>query len=224
MPQAEPIRNMFNNIAGSYDLLNDLLSLGIHRLWKRKLIGEIIKSRPHKVLDCATGTGDIAISIKDSSPQTEVVGTDFSKNMLEVAKQKTNTITWEVQDVTNLPYTDNQFDVSSISYGIRNVEDMDKGLQELARVSKEKFCILEFGQPQNPLFKAIYFGVMKYFIPLIGMLFNKKEAYQYLIDSSLTFPSADKMVDRIKSATGLKNVSYQPLMGGITYLYTARKS
>ena len=224
MPQAEPIRNMFNSIAGSYDLLNDMLSLGIHRLWKKKLIRELSQNNPQSMLDCATGTGDIAISFLDANPQAKVTGIDFSANMLELAKQKTQSIDWQVQDVTKLPFEDNQFDVCSISYGIRNVEDRAQGLQEMARVTKNKLCILEFGQPENPILKAIYFGVMKYFIPLIGKLFNKQGAYQYLIDSSMTFPSGKAMVDEIKTNTEFDIVTYQPIMGGITYLYTAQKS
>ena len=224
MPQAEPIRNMFNNIAGSYDLLNDMLSLGIHRVWKKRLIRELSKNNPESMLDCATGTGDIAITFLKSNPKAKVTGIDFSANMLELAKEKTSSIEWQVQDVTKLPFENNQFDVCSISYGIRNVEDRAKGLQEMARVTKNKLCILEFGQPENPILKAIYFGVMKYFIPLIGMLFNKQSAYQYLIDSSMTFPSGKKMVEEIKSNTDFEIVTYQPIMGGITYLYTAQKS
>lgn len=223
MPQAEPIRNMFNNIAGHYDLLNDVLSLGIHRIWKNKLIRELSQNNPKSMLDCATGTGDIAISFLNANPNAKVTGIDFSPNMLSFAKEKTQKIDWQVQDVTKLPFEDNQFDVCSISYGIRNVEDMEKGISEMSRVSSKKLCILEFGQPENKILRGIYFGIMKYFIPLVGKIFNKQEAYQYLIDSSIKFPSGKKMVEIIKKSSDFTEVTYKPVMGGITYLYTATK-
>lgn len=223
MPQAEPIRAMFNNIARSYDILNDLLSLGIHRLWKRQLINKMLEVKPATVLDCATGTGDIAIAIKQKNPSLKITGIDFSENMLNRARLKTTDIAWETQDVTKLPYDDATFDVSSISYGIRNVENMQLALKEMARVSRKRFCILEFGQPDNTILKGLYFGVMKYFIPFMGKLFNKEDAYSYLIDSSLKFPSGEKMVTIIKDATSFDHVSCTPIMGGITYLYTASR-
>ena len=110
MPQAEPIRNMFNNIAGSYDLLNDLLSLGIHRLWKKRLINELSQTNPQSMLDCATGTGDIALSFLKVNPHAKVTGIDFSANMLELAKEKSPKIQWRVEDVTKLPFQENEFD------------------------------------------------------------------------------------------------------------------
>ena len=114
MPEAKAIKNMFNNISGSYDILNDILSLGIHRLWKKSLVTEMLKSCPHKILDCATGTGDIAIAMKNKSPQSEVTGMDFSENMLNEAIKKTDHITWKVQDVMNMDYSNNEFCASSI--------------------------------------------------------------------------------------------------------------
>ncbi len=221
MPKAVAIKSMFNNISHSYDLLNDILSLGIHRLWKKALVSEMTKGKPAKILDCATGTGDIAIMMKLASPSSEIMGTDFSENMLEVAKKKTNAITWEVQDAMNLPYSDKSYDASSISYGIRNVEDYNVALREMARVTKSKICILEFGQPQNPVFKFIYFAIMNYFIPAMGKLFNKQSAYKYLIDSSMKFPCAEDFCEAIRKNTGFTNVTYKPFFGGITYLYTA---
>lgn len=221
MPNSVAIKNMFNNISGSYDLLNDLLSFGIHRLWKKKLVSHMVSHRPDTILDCATGTGDIAIMMKKVSPSSQVTGVDFSAGMLEYAKQKTDTISWSVQDVMQMPYKDKSFSATSISYGIRNVEDYHIALKEMARVTRDKICILEFGQPENKLFKLIYFTIMTYFIPLMGKLFKKQSAYKYLIDSSMKFPSASKFADEIKKATNFSNVKYIPLFGGVTYLYIA---
>lgn len=223
MPEARIIKSMFNNISGSYDILNDLLSLGVHRFWKKKLVVQMLKGSPKKILDCATGTGDIAINMKNTNPEIQITGIDFSPGMLKIAQSKTTAIIWEVQDLMALNFSDKQFDASSISYGIRNVEDYKIALSEMARVSTEKICILEFGQPQNFIFRAIYFGIMKYFMPVLGRLFNKQEAYQYLIDSSMNFPCADDFCGVIKEATGFDDVTYIPFFGGVTYLYTAKK-
>ena len=156
MPEARAIKSMFNNISGSYDILNDLLSLGIHRLWKKSLVAHMTKNNPDAILDCATGTGDIAIMMKNKNHEAKITGVDFSENMLAQAQKKTNEITWQVQDVMNMTFEDKQFNASSISYGIRNVEDHKKALTEMARVTKDRICVLEFGQPQNPIFKFIY--------------------------------------------------------------------
>ncbi|MBD64572.1 MAG: hypothetical protein CME62_05170 [Halobacteriovoraceae bacterium] len=221
MPKAVQIKSMFNNISGSYDLLNDMLSLGIHRLWKKKLVRHMTKGHPQRVLDCATGTGDIALSIKKQLPSAEVYGVDFSANMLKVAEDKSKAIHWSVQDVMQMPFEDKDFDHTCISYGIRNVEDYRLALKEMARVTKSKICILEFGQPQNFFLRGIYFGIMNYFIPFIGKLFNKEEAYKYLIDSSKSFPCAYEFTQIIKESTGFDKAYYIPLFGGVTYLYIA---
>lgn len=223
MPKEAQIKTMFNNISSSYDLLNDLLSLGIHRIWKKRLVNHMVSDSPSSVLDCATGTGDIAIMIKDSSPNTRVEGVDFSENMLSEAKKKTNAITWDVADVMKMKYADNEFEASCISYGIRNVEDYTVALAEMARVTSKKLCVLEFGQPQFPPFRWIYFGIMNYFMPLMGKLFKKEEAYKYLVDSSKKFPCAEDFCVEIKKATGFSEVEYHSYFGGVTYLYIARQ-
>ena len=223
MPEAKAIKSMFNNISGSYDLLNDILSLGIHRLWKKELVREMTGNAPESILDCATGTGDIALMMKKKSPLTKVIGTDFSENMLAEAIKKTNAIEWQVQDAMNLPYPDLSFTNTSISYGIRNVEDYSKALSEMARVTRSKLCVLEFGQPESKIFKALYFGLFNVLMPLVGKLFKKESAYKYLIDSSQTFPSGEKFVNIIKEATGFESVTYRPFFGGVTYLYVASR-
>lgn len=221
MPEARSIKSMFNNISGSYDILNDLLSLGIHRLWKKALVKEMTAQSPQTILDCATGTGDIAISMKNALPSANVHGVDFSEGMLNVAIAKTDQISWKVQDVMNMEFSDKQFNVTSISYGIRNVESYQKALTEMARVTSDKICVLEFGQPQNIIFKTLYFAIMKYFMPFMGFIFNSKKAYKYLVDSSMKFPCAEDFCTEIKKATGFKNVKYIPFFGGVTYLYIA---
>jgi demethylmenaquinone methyltransferase/2-methoxy-6-polyprenyl-1,4-benzoquinol methylase len=221
MPSEVQIKSMFNNISGSYDLLNDLMSLGIHRIWKKNLVASITQDNPKAVLDCATGTGDIAISVKNALPNARVAGGDFSENMLQEAIKKTDKIDWSVSDVMKLDFADNEFEVSSISYGIRNVEDHKLALKEMARVSSKKVCVLEFGQPQFTPFKMVYFAIMNYFMPFMGKLFKKEEAYKYLVDSSKSFPCADEFASQMKEATGFNHVECKSFFGGVTYLYIA---
>lgn len=227
LPKSSFIKNMFNHIALTYDLLNNVLSLGTHHLWKKKLVHEAIKERPLKILDCATGTGDIAMSMKTLSPKSSVVGIDFSAEMLKSARKKQVAkkldIDFQEQDILSLSYEDNAFDVCTISYGIRNVENTTLALQEMARVTSKKLLILEFGRPKNVFFKGLYFGLMNVIIPGIGRLFQQKKAYQYLIDSSKAFPCAEDFVKLIKNHTQFKDVRYRPIFGGITYLYTAQQ-
>lgn len=222
MPQAATIKTMFNRVSKSYDILNDILSLGIHRLWKKSLINEALKDSPQSLLDCATGTGDIAIWAKEQNPQVAITGIDFSPGMLEIAKSKTSDIDWQVADIMNLQMSDNQFECTTISYGIRNVENLDKGLQELSRVTRKKLCILEFGAPTNKIFAAIYFGFMDVFMPLLGLCFGKKSDYKYLVDSSKKFPSGAQFVQIMQQNTSFTDITYRPYFGGITYLYTAQ--
>jgi demethylmenaquinone methyltransferase/2-methoxy-6-polyprenyl-1,4-benzoquinol methylase len=223
MAKADFVRVMFNDIAHKYDLLNDVLSLGTHRLWKRKFINTALKQKPGSALDCATGTGDIAFKLKESIPG-QVVGIDFSSGMidfaLERAKQGPLPVEFKVADIQKLPFLDKTFDVTTISFGIRNVENLDLGLSELGRVSNGVY-ILEFGQPKNTLFKKLYFGMLRMYVPLFGLISKRKDAYEYLIASSESFPSAEKFVDIMKKNMSFKNYGFIPVFGGIAYIYFA---
>jgi len=162
-PNPEIIRSMFSKVAGQYDKANSVLSVGIHHLWRKKLVRLSGATDGQSILDCATGTGDLAIEFKKAvGPNGRVVGTDFCADMLESAPQKAKAenldILFEQADVTQLQYQDNQFDVVSISFGIRNVNNPVKALQEMARVAKPggRVMILEFGQMQTPVVKDLY--------------------------------------------------------------------
>lgn len=224
MPKAQFIRSMFNDISPKYDLLNDILSLGIHRLWKKKLIKKIIDSGATSFLDGATGTGDIALLCHKEAPNIKVKGIDFSPNMIKHAKLRNSQVDFEVNDLMNLSLEDKSYDASCVSFGIRNVEDYNKSLKELNRVTKKSIFIMEFGQPENAFIKAIYFTLMTKVIPLIGKLFNKKEAYTYLIESSAQFPSGENFLNAIKENTPEFNTyKYTPLFFGVVYIYEAHK-
>lgn len=223
MAKADFVRVMFNDISHKYDLLNDVLSVGTHRLWKRKFVRIALKSKPQTALDCATGTGDIAFKLKESCPG-QVVGIDFSSGMIDFALERAKVnplpVEFKVADIQNLPFGDKSFDVATISFGIRNVESLDLGLKELGRVSNAVY-ILEFGQPKNKLYKKLYFSLLRLYVPLFGLISKRKDAYEYLIASSETFPSGQTFVDIMKKNMSFKNVGFIPVFGGIAYIYYA---
>ncbi len=223
MSKAEFVRVMFNDISHKYDFLNDVLSVGTHRWWKKKLVTMVTNTGAKNALDCATGTGDIAFMLNEKIPQ--VTGIDFSENMIENAQKRAtkqnSLVHYKVADIEKLPFEDNTFDTATISFGIRNVENLDQGLKELGRVSRSLF-ILEFGQPKNKLFSWFYFTLLKLYVPLFGLISKRGDAYEYLIASSEQFPSAEKFVDVMKKNTSFKQYGYAPVFGGIAYIYFAK--
>lgn len=225
MPNAQYIKTMFDDISPKYDLLNDLLSVGTHRIWKRKLVEEACKSNPKAVLDCATGTGDIAFGFEENKID-RIVGCDFSPVMIENANKrkvkKKSDVNFIVADVSNLSFKDQEFDAATISFGIRNVENLEKSLNELSRVSKNLF-ILEFGTPENTFLRKIYFNSLKLYFPVLSLLTKRSDAYDYLIKSSEEFPSGKNFCEIIKRSTTFKNINYTPLFGGIAYIYEAKR-
>lgn len=224
MPKAEFIRTMFNDISPKYDLLNDILSLGIHRLWKNKLVAKILSNAPQSFLDGATGTGDIALICRENNPLIKIKAIDFSPNMIKHAKLRSSEVDFEVNDLMNLSLPDKSYDASNVSFGIRNVEDYNKALRELDRVTKQSLYIMEFGQPKNKFIRSIYFFIMFKIIPFIGKVFNKEEAYSYLIESSARFPSDDNFLSIIKeNAPGYDEYKYTPLFFGVVYIYEAHR-
>ncbi len=223
MAKADFVKLMFNDIAHKYDLLNDVLSLGTHRLWKKKFIKFALRHNPISALDCATGTGDIAFKLKKSC-KGQVTGIDFSQGMIEFALERAKSnflpVEFRVADIQRLPFDDKSFDISTISFGIRNVENLELGLRELGRVSHGVY-ILEFGQPKNVLFKKFYFGMLKMYVPIFGLISKRKDAYEYLISSSEAFPSADKFVGIMRRSMTFNNYGYRSVFGGIAYIYYA---
>ena len=223
MAKADFVRVMFNDIAHKYDLLNDVLSLGTHRVWKKKFINIALKQNPKTALDCATGTGDIAFNLKKSCTG-KVVGIDFSQGMIDFALERARLnpllVDFKVADIQNIPFQDKEFDIATISFGIRNVENLDLGLKELGRVSNGVF-VLEFGQPKNSFFRNLYFGMLRMYVPLFGLISKRKDAYEYLITSSEAFPSAENFVDIMKKNMTFKNYGHIPVFGGIAYIYYA---
>ncbi len=223
---------MFSKVASGYDRANDILSAGIHHLWRKKLVKLSGASSGQTVLDCATGTGDLAIEFKKTVGSAgHVTGTDFCKEMLDFAPDKAKKqnldILFSVADVTNLDFPNNSFDITSISFGIRNVADPIKGISELARVTKPggKVCVLEFGQIENPaLNKAYQFYSTKILPKIGGTITGQTEAYEYLQNSSAKFPCRADFVNLMNQASRFSKIECIPVSFGIAYIYIGTKS
>ena len=226
-PDPEKIRSMFSKVAAKYDRGNSVLSLGIHHLWRKKVVSLSGAKPGMKVLDCATGTGDLAIEFKKAvGTAGEVVGTDFCKEMLDPAPAKAKAqnldIHFELADVTQLQFADNKFDVSSISFGIRNVNDPVKALKELARVVKPggQVMVLEFGQMDFPVISGLYNFYSEKVLPKIGgLVTGQGEAYDYLQKSSAAFPCKEQFIDLMKQSGAFTEMSYTQVSFGIAYIY-----
>lgn len=217
---------MFADIADDYDRINSVLSFGVHHAWRKKAVLESGAHEGDHVLDCATGTGDLAIEFKKAvGSKGYVLGTDFCAPMIEPAPAKAEEagleIDFEVADAMNLPYEDDKFDISSIAFGIRNVDDPVVALQEMSRVVKPggRVVVLEFGQPKG-LLKLPYELYSQHIMPAIGgWISGNREAYTYLPRTSAEFPAGDNFLALMEEAGTFKDHRAIKLTGGIAYVY-----
>lgn len=233
-PEAQKIREMFGTISHRYDLANNILSFGVHHRWRKKVVEWSGAHMGNYILDCATGTGDLAIEfMKVVGKNGLVIGTDFCSEMMDPANEKTlmslpnerPKFSFQTADVLDLPFENHVFDISSIAFGIRNVSDQVKALKEMARVTKPGgiIMVLEFGQSHLPLFNRLYQLYSKYILPQMGgWITGKKEAYQYLQQSSEKFPSRENFLSLMRSTQCFEREEYKSLTGGIAYIYKAR--
>jgi demethylmenaquinone methyltransferase / 2-methoxy-6-polyprenyl-1,4-benzoquinol methylase len=223
---SEKVRNMFADIAEDYDRVNSILSMGIHHIWRNQTVLESGARPGDAVLDCATGTGDLAISFKKAvGDDGYVLGTDFCKEMIEFAPEKAKDndlhVDFEVADAMNLPYEDDRFDIASIAFGIRNVDDPVQAIQEMSRVvrSSGKVVVLEFGQPEG-LLKYPYQLYSKHIMPAVGgWLSGNREAYTYLPETSAAFPAGDAFLALMRKTESFSQVRAEKQTGGIAYIY-----
>lgn len=223
---SEKVRTMFADIADDYDRINSILSFGIHNAWRKKTVRESGAKPGDRVLDCATGTGDLAIEFKQNvGHEGYVKGTDFCKEMIEHAPEKAGkkslAIDFEVADAMNLPYDDNTFDIASIAFGIRNVDDPVVSLSEMARVVKPggRVVVLEFGQPRG-LIRFPYQLYSRYIMPAIGgWISGNRDAYTYLPETSAKFPAGNKFLELMEKTGSYSECKAVKLTGGIAYLY-----
>lgn len=223
------VEDMFDNIAPKYDLLNHVLSMKIDVLWRNTLVKWMQKDQPKEVLDVATGTGDLAIAVQKGT-SAKVVGLDLSQQMLNVGIEKIKKLNLDQQismqkgDAENLPFDSNKFDAVSVAFGVRNFENLEKGLAELRRVVKEEksVYILEFSKVEGFL-GPFYMFYFKNILPQIGKLVSKdNRAYTYLPDSVNAFPYGEKMKNILLNI-GFKKVEYKKLSLGIATIYKATK-
>lgn len=223
---SEKVRNMFADIADDYDRVNGILSFGVHHLWRNETVLQSGVRPGDKVLDCATGTGDLAIAFKRAvGMDGEVLGTDFCREMIEHAPEKAAdlglNVAFEVADAMNLPYEDNRFDIASIAFGIRNVDDPVQALREMGRVVRSggRVMVLEFGQPKG-LLRVPYRWYSQHVMPAVGgWLSGNREAYTYLPKTSAAFPAGQAFLDLMVEAGVFSQSRATPLTGGIAYVY-----
>lgn len=227
----EQVEQMFDTISGNYDGLNRVISLGTDVSWRKKVLKMIALKKPANILDIATGTGDLAIQFAEKTQIPRIVGLDLSEGMLEVARKKvTNTplqskIEFLKGDSEALPFEDNLFEAITVSFGIRNFENLEKGLSEIFRVLKPNglFVILETSVPTKFPFKQGYYFYSKRMLPFIGRILSKdKVAYKYLSESASVFPHGESL-NNILRKIGFKEVENKPQTFGVATIYSATK-
>lgn len=226
----EQVAQMFNSISGNYDFLNHFLSLGIDIRWRKKAIELLRSSHPKVILDVATGTGDFALATLSLAPE-KVIGIDISEGMLTVGRKKiaekghAATIDMMFGDSENLPFEQNKFDAAIVAFGVRNFENLERGLSEILRVLKPggKLVVLEFSKPKAFPFKQVYNFYFNTILPRVGRLVSKDaSAYTYLPESVQAFPDGKDFTD-ILDKLGYKQATCKPLTFGISSLYSASK-
>ncbi|TDE31186.1 MULTISPECIES: bifunctional demethylmenaquinone methyltransferase/2-methoxy-6-polyprenyl-1,4-benzoquinol methylase UbiE [Flavobacterium] len=226
----EQVAKMFDTISGNYDNLNRVISFGIDIKWRKKVLQIVAKSNPKIILDIATGTGDLAILMAQTNAK-KIIGLDISAGMLEVGVKKiasknlSNTIEMILGDSENMPFEDNYFDAITVAFGVRNFDDLEKGLAEILRVLKPNgiFVILETSVPDKTPYKQGYNFYTKNILPLIGKVFSKDDvAYGYLSESAAAFPYGE-VLNNILRKIGFIDVVALPQTFGVATIYSASK-
>lgn len=225
------VSKMFNRIAPYYDLLNRLLSLGIDTIWRKKAIALLREKQPQMVLDVATGTADLALETARQLDAEQIIGIDISTQMLDIGREKvakkglSKVIQLREGDSENLPFANNTFDAITVAFGVRNFEDLERGLAEMQRVLKPggQLIVLEFSKPRVFPFRQVFNFYFKHILPFIGRITSKDpKAYRYLYESVQAFPEGERFLS-ILTKTGFKSNRCIPLTLGICSIYSAEK-
>ena len=231
-PKKIQVCRMFNNIAPCYDRICHILSFNIDRFWRKRLVKLVSERKPTNIVDIATGTGDVAISMATNIPTSQIVGIDLSEEMLKVAQQKIEhfsikpNIRLLCEDAENLSLSSNTFDVVTISFGIRNFENIVKGLSECHRILKEggSLFIMEFSTPKHKVFNVLYRIYSKHILPLIGQVIsNDDKAYKYLPESIVEFNREHEFTELLLN-NGFDSCISISLSNGIAHIYIGVKS
>jgi len=229
--RAERVGELFATIARRYDLINDIQSFGMHRLWKRRVLRLTRIQAGDRALDLCCGTGDITLALAKAG--ADATGLDFSGAMLEVAREKTGRLNsarrQKIQfiqgDAQQIPFPENSFDVVTIGYGLRNLADLNAGLRDMWRVTKPggRFVSLEFGKPGNALWRAMYFSYLKFMLPIFGKVFcGNSAAYAYVLESLTHYPTQKKVSEKM-AGCGWRDVRVFNLIGGVMSIHCAEK-
>lgn len=229
--KGEQVRDMFDNIAPAYDLMNRMMTLGIDRSWRKQCVREVMAQRPENILDLATGTGDLAVAMARAGSDCRITGADLSEPMMEVGRSKCqregfgDRVTFRVADAMKLPFEDNSFDAVTIAFGVRNFENIGNGLKEIERVLKPggKVVVLELSTPTSLIVRPFYNFYTKAVIPFVGRLVSKDtDAYRYLPQSIAAVPARADMTDLMEKS-GFEKARWKNLTLGVACLYSALK-
>lgn len=228
----EQVEHMFDNIAPTYDKLNHILSFNIDRIWRRRVMRIVRRSHAHKIMDVATGTGDLAIAMAKRVDRTQILGIDLSEEMLQVARKKIEKqgleerIIVEKGDAENLSMVSTEsIDAATVAFGVRNFENLERGLSEIYRTLRPggKFVVLEFSIPRNRLVRWVYAQYSHRLLPRIGAMLSKdRKAYDYLPDSVEEFPSPERFAEILRGV-GFKDIKLSSQSFGIAHIYEATK-
>jgi demethylmenaquinone methyltransferase/2-methoxy-6-polyprenyl-1,4-benzoquinol methylase len=234
--RAARVGQLFASIARRYDLINDIQSFGLHRRWKKRVLNLTRVQPGQRALDLCCGTGDITFAL--AAKGAEATGLDFSEPMLEVAREKAARLNpndaakspaartqFIHGDAQQIPFPANAFDVVTIGYGLRNLADLDTGLRDMLRVTRPggRFVALEFGKPANGLWRAIYFGYLKFMLPIFGKLFcGNSAAYAYILESLSHYPAQEGVAEKL-AQLGWRNIRVIDLLGGVMSIHYAEK-
>ena len=231
LSKKKQVEEMFDNISSNYDFLNHFLSFGIDNIWRNKTIKIVSQNQPKLILDVATGTGDLAFAAQKKINPNKIIGLDLSNGMLEVGRAKINKrnlndkLEFIQGDSENLPFDNDYFDSVMVSFGVRNFENLNKGLSEIFRVLKKggQIVVLEFSKPKNFPIKQMYHIYSKYILPIFGSIISKdKSAYHYLPESVAAFPEGNDFLDELVKV-GFLDTRLKKLSGGIASIYSGKK-